>query len=341
VCEIRTLAAACRVEDARIREFGAMPVTGHRVVVVGGAGLVGSAVARALADDAGVDVVVCDRLGPAAAGKWRGLPARLDDLWQPHELMEHLERAWRSVSAVVVLADGGSEAGDADGDALFRTAFHLPRQLFAFASARQRPLVWASTAQVYGAGEGNLAMDPAAIAALKPLTAFGRAHQVFDLFAARQSSGPDAPPVLTGLRLGSVYGSGEGHKGAGASLPVRALAAVRAGEPVPVWRSTDPALVDGGHRRDWVQADDAGRMIAALITGGHGGFFDIGTGHCASALEVVQAAARAASRQARIAVIEPPAGAATHHLPPANLAPLAKLGIGIQARTLDDGLAGL
>jgi ADP-L-glycero-D-manno-heptose 6-epimerase len=300
---------------------------------------VGSAVARALADEGGLDVVVCDQLGPSDAGKWRGLPRRLDDLWQPHELMDHLERSWRSVSAVVVLADAWGVSQD--GDSLFRSAFHLPRQLFAFASARQRPLVWASSMQVYGHGASNLALDPAQIAALEPVTAFGRAHQAFDLFAARHGTGPDAPPVLTGLRLASVYGAGEAHKADAASLPVRALAAVRAGEPVPVWRSTDPALVDGGHRRDWVHADDAARMIAALITGGHGGLFEIGSGQTRSALEVVQAAARATSRQARIAFVEPPAGAATYSLPAADLAPLAALGITTAPRTLDDGLAGL
>jgi nucleoside-diphosphate-sugar epimerase len=320
-----------------------MPGIGHRIVVVGGAGLVGSAVARALADDGGLDVVVCDTLGPGSALKWQGLPRRLDDLWRPSDLMDRLEADWRAIDAVVVLADGPAERAGMDGDAdgLFASAFHLPRQVFGFASARQKPLVWASSAHVYGAGPSTLAREPDVLAGLAPVTAFGRAHLAFDLFAARHWDGPDKPPVLTGLRLSSVYGPGEAHKGAGASLPVRALAALRAGEPVALWRSTDPGMVDGGHARDWIHADDAGRMIAALVTGGHSGFFDIGTGAATTASDVVRAASRVAGRQGQTLLVEPPAGAALHPLPPADLSALSALGIDCSTRSLDEGLAGL
>lgn len=315
-----------------------MPVTGHRIVVVGGAGLVGSAVARALADtDHGLDVVVCDRLGAAQDGKWRTLPSRLDDLWQPGELLARLEASWRSVAAVVVMADAGEGP---DADALFASLFHLRRRLYDFASARQRPLAWASSLQVYGAGPARPGADGAELAALQPLTAFGRACLAFDLFAARNRASADAPPVLAGLRLASVYGAHEQHKGSAASLPVRALAAVRAGEPVALWRSTDPAVVDGGHARDWIHADDAGALAASLVRSGAGGFFDIGSGTAVSAHEVVRAAARAAGREGRMVFTEPPPEAALL-VPPADLSALRAAGVEPLARSLDDGLAAL
>lgn len=316
-----------------------MPVTGHRIVVVGGAGLIGSAVARALADaDHGLDVVVCDRLGPAQDGKWRALPARLDDLWQPDELLARLEASWRSVAAVVVMADAG--AAQADADALFASLFHLRRRLHDFASARQRPLVWASSLQVYGAGPAQPDAGAEALAALQPLTAFGRACLAFDLFAALHRQAADAPPVLAGLRFGSVYGAHEQHKGAAASLPVRALAAVRAGEPVALWRSTDPAVVDGGHTRDWIHADDAGALAASLIRTGASGFFDIGSGSAVSAHDVVRAAARAAGREGRMVFAEPPPEAALV-VPAADLTALRAAGVEPLARSLDEGLAAL
>lgn len=317
-----------------------MPGIGHRIVVVGGAGLVGSAVARVLADDRGLDVVVCDTLGPGGALKWQGLPRRLDDLWRPADLMGRLEADWRAIDAVVVMADS-LQPQPGDADSLFATAFHLPRQLFGFASARQKPLVWASTSHVYGSGPPVLARDPAALAALEPRTAFGRAHLAFDRFAARHWDGPDKPPVLAGLRLSSVYGRGEAHKGSGASLPVRALARVRAGLPVPIWRSTDPSMPDGGHARDWIHADDAGRMAADVVVGNHAGFFDIGTGSLTTARDVVRTAARVAGRQGQAQMVEPPADAAVQALPPADLSALAAAGIDTAARTLDQGLAGL
>ncbi|MCU0882405.1 MAG: NAD-dependent epimerase/dehydratase family protein, partial [Hyphomonadaceae bacterium] len=192
-----------------------------------------------------------------------------------------------------------------DGSVQF-TGFGLPRALWDFACAKQRPLYWASTLQVYGSTHHGPGATPDQV---KPLSAFGAACRAFEVFAAKRQAEPDAPPVATALRLGSVFGH-EQHKGSVASLPHRAVAGLAAGRPVEVWRSTDPALVDGGHQRDWIAADDAGRMIAAVMTAGLQGPFDIGSGRLASAIEVVQAASRVTRVAPATIAVDPPSGAA-------------------------------
>lgn len=313
-----------------------MPGIGRRFVIVGGAGLLGSALARALAGDGGADVVVCDTLGPEAARKWAGLPARLDDLWQPQDLMTHLDRDWRHIAGVAVLADSGAMSGDAG--AMFDTAFHLPRAVWRFAAAKQKPVLWGSSLQVHGRGPGGQAATPDAIAALQPETAFGHAKRAFDLFAARHRSSPDDPPVAIGARLGSVYAADEPHKGPAASLPARALRAARAGAPVPLWRSVSPDMADGGHSRDWVHADDAGAMLAGLMLKEADGFFDVGIGTLATGHDVARAAGQVALRQVAVGYVEPPEGAWLAG-PAADLSALAAAGIAPRTRSLVEGLA--
>lgn len=316
-----------------------MAASGQVFVVVGGAGLVGSAVARALAADGASRVVVCDRLGPVSSGKWANLPARLDDLWAPDMLLAHLNTAWREIAGVLLFADAGGEVGDAD--ALFETAWHLPRRVWDFASAKQRPVLWASTSQVYGGGPSELSRDPNVMAEFRPASAFGRAKLAFDLFAAARGTGPHAPPTAVGVRLSSVYGKEERHKGRDASLPSRALAQVRAGAPVALWQSTHAGMTDGGHSRDWVHADDVGAAVAALALGGAAGFFDAGTGALTKATDVARAAGRVAGAQVRIGYVSAPPDACIGAVPAARLDALDQAGVAVAFRDLDHGLKSL
>lgn len=298
-----------------------MPIIGSKFVIVGGAGLVGSAVARALA--AGVaPVIVCDGV---EASQWAGLPPDLDDLWGPEELQSRLDQSWRDVAGIAVFADGPN-------------AFAPMRRLWDVASARQRPLYWASTLQVYGTSHPGVSGEPAAFA---PVSAFGRAHRAMEVFAARRSLEHDAPPVATAFRLASVYGAGEGHKASGASLPYRAVQSLSAGQPVEVWRSTSPDQTDGSHQRDWIHVDDAAAIIAAVITGGLQGPFDVGTGVLTSATSIVNAASRATGMAPAVIHVDPPAFAAVDAGVAADLSPLAAAGVDPSAKGIDAGMAEL
>jgi nucleoside-diphosphate-sugar epimerase len=314
-----------------------MPVSGRNYVIVGGAGLLGAALGRVLSRT--VEVVVCDRIGPVSRGKWANLPARMADLWTPDCLEANLEKTWRDVAGVIVLADQGHDSND--GDALFETAYHLPRRVWDFACAKQKPIFWASSLQVYGQGTPSCAMDPHVVADFSPQSPFGRAKQAFDVFAAANAKGPDKPPVATGFRLASVYGPGESHKGGQVSLPVRALERARAGKPIPLWASQSHEQTDGGHARDWVHADDAAAAMAEVILQAHAGFFDIGTGQTVSGLDVARIAGAVANAQVSVGFVTPPAGAHTGFVAAADLSGLAQAGVSTSFRGLESGLRGL
>lgn len=304
-----------------------MPSQGRKFIVIGGAGLVGSAVARHLADDGSAQVIICDRLGSSASGKWANLPAKLADLWTPEDLLAHLDRAWREVAGVLSFADAGHSAGDVD--ALFETSYQLPRRVWDYAVAKQRAIYWASSMQVYGDATPDLSTDPNVIAGFQPKTAFGRAKQAFDYFAASQGTGPDAAPIATGFRLASVYGQSEGHKGALASLPHRAYHHALTERPLPIWEAS----------RDWVHVEDAARVIAQIVLQGHAGFFDIGSGSLISATAVVKASEAATGKALAVESRPPPADVFARQTAAADLTALEKLGISYTFRSMESGLS--
>lgn len=297
--------------------------------MIGGAGLVGSAVARHLAEDGSAQVIICDHLGSSASGKWANLPSKMADLWAPDELMTHLDKAWRDVAGVLCFADAGHSSGDMDG--LFGTSYHLPRRVWDYAVAKQRAFYWASSMQVYGDASPNHSTDSEVIAGFQPKTAFGRAKQAFDYFAASQGTGPDAAPIAAGFRLASVYGQGESHKGALASLPSRARVHASGEQPLSVWHGS----------RDWVHADDAAHLIAQVVLQGHAGFFDVGTGSLTSAAQVAKASEAATGKALRVETRPAPAEAFTQQTAAADLTALEKLGITCTFKTMEAGLSPL
>lgn len=302
---------------------------GRKFIIIGGAGLIGSAVARHLADDGSAQVIICDQLGSSASGKWANLPAKLADFWTPSDLMAHLDRAWREVAGVLCFADAGHSTGDVD--ALFETSYHLPRRLWDYASAKQRAIYWASSLQVYGDAAPDLATDPTVIAGFKPKSAFGRAKQAFDYFAASQGTGPDAAPIATGFRLASVYGRGEAHKGALASLPHRAYHHALAGQPLPVSDAS----------RDWVHVEDAASVIAQIVLQGHAGFFDVGSGSLTSASAIAKAGEAATGKAGVLEAFSAPADVCATQPAAADLSALEKRAIPYTFRTMEAGLSPL
>ncbi|MCA3692281.1 NAD-dependent epimerase/dehydratase family protein [Aquidulcibacter sp.] len=304
-----------------------MPSLGRKFIIIGGAGLVGSAVARHLAQDGSAQVIICDQLGSSASGKWANLPSNMADLWTPDDLMTRLDKAWRDVAGVLCFADAGHSAGDMDG--LFETSYHLPRRIWDYAVAKQRAIYWASSMHVYGAAKPDLSTDPHVIAGFQPKTAFGRAKQAFDYFAASQGTGPDAAPIATGFRLASVYGQGESHKGALASLPSRARAHALDERPLSVW----------DERRDWVHVDDAALLITQIVLQGHAGFFDIGSGALTSTQAIVKASEAATSKALAVEMRPAPANAHSLQTAAADLSALEKLDIACTFRTMETGLS--
>ncbi|MDZ4322190.1 MAG: NAD-dependent epimerase/dehydratase family protein, partial [Phenylobacterium sp.] len=155
------------------------------VFVTGGAGFIGSNIVARLAQDRSLDVVVCDRLREAELGKWRNIAKHpIGDFVAPEQMFDWLEKRWRDVELVIHMG-AVSSTTEQDADKIIQSNFGLSRDLFRWCVDRQRRLIYASSAATYGDGTLGFGDDNSfeALAALRPLNAYGWSKALFDIFA--------------------------------------------------------------------------------------------------------------------------------------------------------------
>ncbi len=104
------------------------------------------------------------------------------------------------------------------------------------------PLVYASSAATYGAGEFGYNDDHFIINKLKPLNPYGESKNEFDKWALKQER---KPYFWAGLKFFNVYGPNEYHKGRMASVVFHSFNQAKAMGKIRLFRSHKPEYKDG------------------------------------------------------------------------------------------------
>ena len=167
------------------------------------------------------------------------------------------------------------------------------------------PLVYASSAATYGAGElGYSDEDDGLPTLLHPLNPYGDSKNDFDKWALVQ---PVKPFFWAGLKFFNVYGPNEYHKGRMASVVFHAVNQLRAGGPVKLFRSHRPEWADGGQRRDFVYVKDVvDACLHLMLTRRGAGLYNLGSGTAHSFRELAEAVFAAAETPVNIQYIDMP-----------------------------------
>ncbi|KPF81901.1 ADP-L-glycero-D-manno-heptose-6-epimerase [alpha proteobacterium AAP38] len=276
-------------------------------IITGGAGFIGSNLVAALAAR-GEEVVICDRLG--SGDKWRNLAKHLVTGFVAPDLLPSFLAA-RAGSVKAVLHMGAiSATTETDADLIVETNIGLSTLLWDWCAAHDVPLIYASSAATYGDGSQGFSddNDPAALAALRPLNAYGWSKLAFDRFVIDQvGRGRRRPPQWAGLKFFNVYGPNEYHKGEMMSVVAKNHPIAAVGGRVRLFKSHHPDYADGGQLRDFVYVRDCVDVVLWLLGNpGISGIFNVGSGQARSFADLITALYRAVDREPAIDYVDMP-----------------------------------
>jgi len=254
-------------------------------IVTGAAGFIGSKLVEGLNRRGITEIIAVDNL--AHADKFKNLAGcDIADYIDLAELPARLEVLEGSVEAV--LHQGAcSDTMETDGRYMMENNYAYSRRLLEWCQDEEVPLVYASSAAVYGRGPDYREER----ACERPLNIYGYSKFLFDqLLRARL---PEATAQIVGLRYFNVYGPNETHKGRMASVALHAYQQLHAEGKVKLFVGSD-GYRDGEQRRDFIYVDDCVAVnLWFLERRSVSGVFNCGTGRAQTFNRVAVAAINA------------------------------------------------
>lgn len=258
---------------------------GKRLLVTGGAGFLGSRLARALLPEAARIVVLDDLF----IGRRSALPEARSLVFVQGSVVDGtlLRKLLAEVDYVFHFAARNMALSTEQPESDFRTNVEGTVQLVlgAVSFPQIRRIVVASTSSIYG----NSPTLPTTEAGYDVSTPYAGSKMSAELLAMAYGRQYGIP--LTCLRFSNVYGPGQTPTNPYCGVVSKFMACIRAGRPMCVFG-------DGTQSRDFTFVEDA--IGAALTAGVHpgaaGGVFNVGTGVETPVGALAALVARAAGR---------------------------------------------
>ena len=245
-------------------------------VVTGAAGFIGSNLVKALNARGEARIIAVDNL--ERADKFLNLSdCDIADYFDKEEFLRRLDAGDFDDDIAAILHQGAcSDTMEADGRYMLANNYRYSVTLLEYCQENDIPLLYASTAAVYGEGPEFREERECE----SPLNVYGYSKLLFDQYVRRVL--PERTAQIAGFRYFNVYGPREAHKGRMASVVWRFFSQYRDAGKVELFEGSG-GYAAGEQRRDFVSVDDVVAVnLDFLDHPERSGVFNVGTGDAAT-----------------------------------------------------------
>lgn len=276
------------------------------IVITGAAGFIGSCLTSILNREGLRNLILADDFSRKEkninlAGKYFFHQVDRKDF---HSWLEHFHP---KIDFVFHLG-ARTDTAETDTDIFDALNLNYSKELWKACTDYQIPLVYASSASTYGAGEHGYSDDHELIPRLKPLNPYGDSKHEMDKWVLRQNS---TPPFWAGLKFFNVYGPNEYHKGRMASAIMHLVQQIHQEGKVKLFRSHRPDIADGEQKRDFIYIKDVVRVCLHFMKHHKtltSGIYNLGTGETRSFNDLATACFHALHTTPEVAYVDTPPG---------------------------------